>query len=136
MFLHIPKEENQEQVKVLKTSNVYTYIKQVTHKLRRMSKKKSIVSVKVIKGDINRALKQLKRRTIDSGHLLELRERRYYTKPTTVRRKAKQQAIREQQKETILGKIDDGDTTIRFYTKKKKKPKNQKPNDKNKNTRN
>ena len=27
MFLHIPKEENQEQVKVLKTSNVYTYIK-------------------------------------------------------------------------------------------------------------
>jgi ribosomal protein S21 len=100
-----------------------------------MSKKKSIVSVKVIKGDINRALKKLKRRTMDSGHLLELRERRYYTKPTTVRRKAKQQAIREQQKETILGKIDDGDTSIRFYTKKKKKPKNQKKEDKNKNTR-
>jgi ribosomal protein S21 len=100
-----------------------------------MSKKNAIVSVKVIKGDINRALKKLKRRTIDSGHLLELRERRYYIKPTTVRRKQKQQAIREQQKETILGKIDDGDTTIRFYTKKKKKPKNQKTEDKNKNTR-
>jgi len=99
-----------------------------------MSKKNAIVSVKVIKGDINRALKKLKRRTIDSGHLLELRERRYYIKPTTVRRKQKQQAIREQQKETILGKIDDGDTTIRFYTKKKKKPKNQKTEDKNKNT--
>ena len=99
-----------------------------------MSKKNAIVSVKVIKGDINRALKKLKRRTIDSGHLLELRERRYYTKPTTVRRKAKQQAIREQQKETILGKIEDGDTTLRFYTKKKKKPKNQKSDDKNKNT--
>ena len=100
-----------------------------------MSKKNAIVSVKVIKGDINRALKKLKRRTIDSGHLLELRERRYYTKPTTVRRKQKQQAIREQQKETILGKIDDGDTSIRFYTKKKEKPKNQKKEDKNKNTR-
>ena len=100
-----------------------------------MSKKNAIVSVKVIKGDINRALKKLKRRTIDSGHLLELRERRYYIKPTTVRRKQKQQAIREQQKETILGKIDDGDTTIRFHTKKKKKPKNQKTEDKNKNTR-
>ena len=99
-----------------------------------MSKKNAIVSVKVIKGDINRALKKLKRRTIDSGHLLELRERRYYTKPTTVRRKQKQQAIREQQKETILGKIDDGDTSIRFYTKKKKKPKNQKPTDKNNST--
>ena len=62
-----------------------------------MSKKNPIVSVKVIKGDINRALKKLKRNTIDSGHLLELRERRYYIKPTTIRRKAKQQAIREQQ---------------------------------------
>ena len=100
-----------------------------------MSKKKSIVSVKVIKGDINRALKQLKRRTMDSGHLLELRERRYYIKPTTVRRREKQLAVREQEKETILGKIADGDTSIRFYTKKKKKPKNQKKEEKNKNTR-
>ena len=84
-----------------------------------MSKIK-LVSVKVIKGDINRALKKYKRRVNDSGHLLELRERKTYKKPTTVRRKAKQQAIREQQKETILGKIADGDNTLRFYTKKKK----------------
>jgi small subunit ribosomal protein S21 len=91
-----------------------------------MSKKKPLVSVKVIKGDINRALKKYKRRVNDSGHLLELRERKYYTKPTTIRRKAKQQAIREQQKETILGKIADGDNTLRFYTKKKKTV--QKPN--------
>tara|TARA_B100001093_G_scaffold408491_1_gene397362 strand:+ start:388 stop:693 length:306 start_codon:yes stop_codon:yes gene_type:complete len=99
-----------------------------------MSKKKSIVTVKVIKGDINRALRKFKRAINDSGHLLELRERQTYTKPTTVRRKAKQQAIREQQKETILGKIEDGDTKLRFYTKKKKKPKNQKPQKENKNT--
>ena len=85
-----------------------------------MSKNKTLVSVKVIKGDVNRALKKYKRRVNDSGHLLELRERKTYTKPTTVRRKAKQQAIREQQKETILGKIADGDNTLRFYTKKKK----------------
>jgi ribosomal protein S21 len=85
-----------------------------------MSKNKSIVSVKVIKGDINRALKKLKRRVNDSGHLLELRERKTYTKPKTIRRKQKQQAIREQQKETILGKIADGDNSLRFYTKKKK----------------
>ena len=89
-------------------------------KIRRMSKNKTLVSVKVIKGDVNRALKKYKRRVNDSGHLLELRERKTYTKPTTVRRKAKQQAIREQQKETILGKIADGDNTLRFYTKKKK----------------
>jgi len=85
-----------------------------------MAKNKTLVSVKVIKGDINRALKKYKRRVNDSGHLLELRERKYYTKPKTIRRRQKQQAIREQQKETILGKIADGDTTLRFYTKKKK----------------
>ena len=85
-----------------------------------MSKKISLVSVKVIKGDINRALKKYKRKVNDSGHLLELRDRKTYTKPKTIRRKQKQQAIREQQKETILGKIADGDNTLRFYTKKKK----------------
>ena len=93
-----------------------------------MAKNKTLVSVKVIKGDINRALKKYKRRVNDSGHLLELRERKTYTKPKTIRRKEKQNAIREQQKETILGKIADGDNTLRFYTKKKKskpsKPKN------------
>ena len=46
-----------------------------------MSKGKSLVSVKVIKGDINRALKKYKRLTNESGHLLELRERKTYTKP-------------------------------------------------------
>ena len=35
-----------------------------------MSKKLSTVSVKVIKGDINRALKKYKRLVNDSGHLL------------------------------------------------------------------
>ena len=87
-----------------------------------MAKKKSIVAVKVIKGDINRALKKYKRKVSDSGHLLELRDRKTYTKPKTIRRREKQQAIREQQKETILGKIADGDNTLRFYTKKKKTP--------------
>ena len=85
-----------------------------------MSKNKSLVTVKVIKGDINRALKKYKRLVNDSGHLLELRERKYYTKPKTIRRAQKLNAIREQQKETILGKIADGDTKLRFYTKKKK----------------
>jgi ribosomal protein S21 len=96
-----------------------------------MSKKKAIVSVKVIKGDINRALKKLKRRTIDSGHLLELRERKYYIKPTTVRRREKQLAVREQQKQTILEKIEGGDTTVKMFTKKrKKKPNNPKKENK------
>ena len=96
-----------------------------------MSKKLSIVSVQVRKGDINRALKIFKRRTIESGHLMELRERRSYKKPTTVKRRQKQLAVREEQKRVILEKIEDGNTKLRFYTKKPKgKGKN---NNKNKN---
>ena len=75
--------------------------------------KKSIVTVKVLKGDINRALKKYKRLTNNSGHLLELRERQYYKKPTTVRRREKQLAVREQEKQTILQKIEDGHTKIK-----------------------
>ena len=93
-----------------------------------MARNKTQVAVKVIKGDINRALKKYKRKVSDSGHLLELRDRKTYTKPKTIRRREKQQAIREQQKETILGKIADGDNTLRFYTKKKKTPPNRSQN--------
>ena len=89
-----------------------------------MSKKKAIVSVKVIKGDINRALKKYKRLVNDSEHLLELRERRYYKKPTTIRRREKQLAVREQQKQTILDKQGSGDTKAKLYTKKPKKQRN------------
>jgi ribosomal protein S21 len=96
-----------------------------------MSKNKTRVGIKVIKGDINRALKKLKRKVNDSGHLLELRERKTYTKPKTVRRREKQLAVREQQKQTILKKIDDGDNTIRFYTKKKKNVVNKSKNTEN-----
>jgi len=55
------------------------------------------VIVEVRNGDINRALKLLKRKTINSGHLQEVRDRKQYTKPTTVRRKQKQKAIRMNQ---------------------------------------
>ena len=101
-----------------------------------MSKGKSLVSVKVIKGDINRALKKFKRGVMESGHLLELRERQTYTKPKTIRRKQKQQAIREQQKLVMLDKIENGDNTIRLFTKKRKKKKGSKTQNKNKSTKN
>ena len=89
-----------------------------------MSKKKSIVSVEVRKGDINRALKQLKRKQMDSGHLLELKDRKTYTKPKTVRRKQKLDAIRKNNLEVMLEKIEAGDNTIRLKEKKVYKSKN------------
>ena len=97
-----------------------------------MSKNKTLVSVKVFKGDINRALKKFKRGVIESNHLQELRDRKTYTKPKTTRRKQKQQAIREQQKLTILEKIENGDTKAMMFFRKKKRKKSNKPQNKNK----
>ena len=91
-----------------------------------MSKHPKLVSIKVRNGDINRALKKFKRTVNESGHLLELRERQYYTKPTTKRRKQKLEAKREQYKNTILEKIAEGNTKVSLPTKKRKKRKNTK----------
>jgi ribosomal protein S21 len=83
-----------------------------------MSKKIKLVSVEVRKGDINRALKLLKRKQMDSGHLFELKDRKQYTKPKTVRRKQKLDAIRRNNLEVMLEKIEAGDNTIRLKEKK------------------
>jgi ribosomal protein S21 len=84
-----------------------------------MSKK--LVTIKVRNGDINRALKKFKRACFDSGHLQELRERQTYTKPKTVRRKQKLDAIRRQELQTLKEKIDGGDTSIKISSRKNKK---------------
>ena len=68
---------------------------------------KRLVSVKVRNGDINRALKKFKRASFDSGHIQELKERQQYTKPTTKRRKQKQEAIRNQQFELLKEERED-----------------------------
>jgi len=86
-----------------------------------MSKGKAIVTIKVRNGDINKALKMFKRKTFDSGHLMELRERQTYTKPKTVRRKQKLDAIRRQDLETMKERIENGDTSIKLQSKKSKK---------------
>ena len=56
--------------------------------------KKALTTTKVIKGDINRALKRFKSATVESGHLEELRDRKQYTKPTTKKRKMMKDAVR------------------------------------------
>jgi ribosomal protein S21 len=78
---------------------------------------KKLVTIKVRKGDINRALKIFKRAVMDSGHLFELRERQEYTKPTTIRRKQKQKAIRNQKIEWMK----QNDMEIPNKRKKKKR---------------
>jgi ribosomal protein S21 len=88
-----------------------------------MSNKQSLVTVYVKNGDINKALKIFKKRTFESGHLMELRDRKEFTKPTTEKRKQKKDAIRRQNFATMLEKISDGDTTIKVPEKKVKNKK-------------
>ena len=64
--------------------------------------------IKVQKGNINRALKQFKRKFRNTQVLKELRERKYYTKPSLKRRREKDEAIRK------LKKQDDEYRTTRF----------------------
>ena len=81
----------------------------------------SIVIVDCTKQDINKALKEFKRKVIKSGHIVELRNRKEYTKPTTERREQKNKAIRKQQREVILDKIAAGTLPQSALSVKKKK---------------
>jgi|TARA_Y100000289_G_C3787917_1_gene82552 small subunit ribosomal protein S21 len=50
--------------------------------------------VKVVNGNIELALKMWKRKVKDSGKIEELKNRKEYIKPSAVKRKQKQQAVR------------------------------------------
>ena len=49
--------------------------------------------IPVIKGNVEKALKQFKRKFKQTGKLKEVRERKYYTKPSTKRKLSKEKAI-------------------------------------------
>jgi small subunit ribosomal protein S21 len=65
--------------------------------------KNSRVGVKVKNGDLGKALKLFKKKVEISGHLNELRERRYFVKPSTLKRLQKQDAIYRENKNRIVG---------------------------------
>jgi ribosomal protein S21 len=72
-----------------------------------MSKHPKKVSVKVKNGNFKKALAIFKRKVRQSEHLFELKERQYFTKPTTKKRKQKQQAIREEQRRVKWSKENE-----------------------------
>jgi len=80
--------------------------------------KTSLIKVIVKNGDIAKALKVFKKKVNDSGHLLELRDRKEYTKPKTVRRATKLKAIRANQRQLMLERLASGE-----YNKGKKNKK-------------
>ena len=52
--------------------------------------------IPVVKGNIEKALKQFKRKFKQTGKLKEVRERKYYTKPSTKRKLSKEKATLKQ----------------------------------------
>ena len=58
--------------------------------------------VKVVNGNIELALKAWKRKVKDSGKIEELKNRKEYIKPSAVKRKQKQQAIRAEYRRRML----------------------------------
>ena len=58
-----------------------------------------MLRVPVVKGNINRALKQFKRKFRNTQVIKELRERQHYTKPSLKRRVEKDEAIRKHKKQ-------------------------------------
>lgn len=58
-------------------------------------------TVKVDQGGLEKAMRKFKKKISNSGILQEVRERREYEKPSTVRRKAKLRAVRRHQKNLL-----------------------------------
>jgi len=62
----------------------------------------TLVTIEVRNGDIAKALKLFKKKVADSGHIEELRERKYYKKPSTKKREEKNKLLYRLQKERKL----------------------------------
>ena len=58
-----------------------------------------MLRIPVVKGNLNRALKQFKKKFRDTKVIKELRERQYHTKPSLKRRREKDEAIRKLKKQ-------------------------------------
>lgn len=56
----------------------------------------TLVSVKVRDGEIDKALRIFKKRVFNSGHLLELKDRTEFEKPSVTKRRTKLSAIYKQ----------------------------------------
>ena len=60
-----------------------------------------MLKIPVVKGNINRALKQFKRKFRNTQVIKEIREKKHFIKPSLKKRRAKEEAIRR------LKKLDD-----------------------------
>ena len=62
----------------------------------------TLIQIEVRNGDINKALKLFKKRVEDSGHIQELRRRKEYKKPSTIKREKRNKVLYRLQRERTL----------------------------------
>lgn len=63
------------------------------------------LKVEVVDGQVEKAMRKFKKKVIESGLIQELREREFYEKPTTARKKAKNSAKRRWQKKVAAEQL-------------------------------
>ena len=64
----------------------------------------TLISVEVRGNDIAKALKIFKKKVEQSGHIQELRERRYYKKPSTLKREQMNEVLYRNKKSREIEK--------------------------------
>ena len=66
------------------------------------------IEVQVRNGNVEKAMRVLKKKLLKDGMMRELKERQYYQKPSHVKREAKKQSIRRHKKEQKLRALKEG----------------------------
>ena len=66
------------------------------------------IEVTVRNGNVEKAMRVLKKKLLNDGMMRELKERQYYQKPSHVKREAKKQSIRRHKKEQKLRALKEG----------------------------
>tara|TARA_B100000123_G_scaffold127077_1_gene93729 strand:- start:239 stop:448 length:210 start_codon:yes stop_codon:yes gene_type:complete len=66
------------------------------------------IEVIVRNGNVEKAMRVLKKKLLKDGMMRELKERQYYQKPSHVKREAKKQSIRRHKKEQKLRALREG----------------------------
>ena len=66
------------------------------------------IEVTVRNGNVEKAMRVLKKKLLKDGMMRELKERQYYQKPSHEKREAKKQSIRRHKKEQKLRALREG----------------------------
>ena len=66
------------------------------------------IEVTVRNGNVEKAMRVLKKKLLKDGMMRELKELQYYQKPSHVKREAKKQTIRRHKKEQKLRALKEG----------------------------